>query len=415
MKGIKGYRNLIEIVLLFGAVIVFTSFIGKSHEKTRIDFDAIINNLSSPHKVFVSDYNNFILNQIDSSKTVGAALAIVSHDSVIFMDTYGVKIAGTSDSVDIHTKFRLASVSKGFAGVLSCILQEEGVINLDEKITEILPGFSLKSSDNTQKLTIKNTLNHTTGIESHAFDGMASQGVPYSEIIGQLKNADIAGKTGEVYSYQNAIFSLIDTIIRVKTNCTYIEMLNDKIFTPLGMTDATVDFSSMQSGTDIAYPHKLVNGNFKPFKLNSGYYNVAPAAGVNASISDMSKWLKALMGANPKVIDSVVLSEISTPLIYTPLQRHYTQSWGKVDDKHYSLGWRIYNYMGHTIIYHGGFVNGYRAEIAFCPELKTGIVFLENSPNQLAGKVVPEFWKKYFTFLANAKSETSDLYANSEN
>jgi beta-lactamase class C len=120
----------------------------------------------------------------------------------------------------------------------------------------------------------------------------------------------------------------------------------------------------------------------------------------------MSKWLKALLGSNPNVIDSVVLNDITTPLVTTPLQRHYTANWDKVSTKQYSLGWRIFNYYGHSIIYHGGFVKGYRAEIAFCPELKTGIVFLENSPNQLAGKTIPEFWNMYFksfdkTYLAS--------------
>lgn len=399
MKWYFGIRGLLVFAFLQCVIILFTSFISEKKNNLKVDLESIIKNLPSPHTMFVDDYNNYINSQIDSTKTVGAALAIVSHDSVIFMDTYGVKIAGTSDSVDIHTKFRLASVSKGFAGVLASILQKEGVLNLDEKIIEIIPGFSLKSKENTEKLTIKNTLNHTTGIEAHAYDGLAGDGVPYSNIVAQLKDANIAGKTGEIYSYQNAIFSLLDTIVRVKTNCTYNELLHEKIFGPLAMEDATVDFNSMKYGTNVAYPHKLVNGRFNTIKLNSGYYNVAPAAGVNASISDMSKWLKALMGANPEVIDSIVRKEIATPLIYTPLQRHYTKNWGKVDDKYYSLGWRIYSFLGHTIIYHGGFVNGYRAEIAFCPELKTGIVFLQNSPNQMAGKTVPEFWKKYLTFV----------------
>lgn len=389
------FRRLIVFLFLQCVVILFTSFISGNSDKPGIELESIIKNLPSPHIALVENYSSYIQSQIDSTKTVGAAIAIVSHDSLIFLDTYGVRIAGTSDSVDNHTQFRLASVSKGFAGVLACMLQEEGIIDLDEKVIETLPGFSLKNPESTNNLTIKQTLNHTTGIAPHAYDGLIEDGVPYSTILSQFKNVDIAAAPGNVYGYQNAVFSLIDTILRVKTNCTYEELLYEKIFYPLGMSDASVDFNSMKFSNNAAYPHQMVNGHYNTIKLNSGYYNVAPAAGVNASISDMTKWLKALLGANPEVIDSLVRKEISTPLVYTPLQRHYTKSWGKVDNKQYSLGWRIYTYMGHNIIYHGGFVKGYRAEIAFCPELKTGIVFLQNSPNQLAGKVVPEFWKNY--------------------
>ncbi|MBN2485482.1 MAG: beta-lactamase family protein [Bacteroidales bacterium] len=395
MRVIFKLNKIAFIISLPIAVLIFTSFIGESIERKDSFLDNLVKNLPSPHLAFIEEYGNYILSQVDSTKTVGAALAVVSHDSLLFMKTYGVRIAGTADSVDFNTKFRLASVSKGFAGVLACILQEEGILNLDEKIIETVPGFHLKSAENTVQLTLKHTLNHSTGIEAHAFDGMAGDGAPYSRIVDQLKQANIAGKPGDIYSYQNAIFSLIDTVLRAKTYCTYSELLYEKIFYPLGMNDASVDFEAMKTNRNVAYPHQMVNGRYTTIKLNSGYYNVAPAAGVNASISDMAKWLKALMGGAPNVIDTTVRRNIETPLIYTPLKRQYTKHWGKVDEKYYSLGWRVYKYNGHTIVYHGGFVRGYRAEIAYCPELKTGMVFLQNSPNALAGKVVPEFWKMF--------------------
>ena len=62
------------------------------------------------------------------------------------------------------------------------------------------------------------------------------------------------------------------------------------------------------------------------------------------------------------------------------------------------MGWRVLNYGGHTLIYHGGHVNGYRSEVGFCPETKTGIVILTNATGKLANDGVEEFFDLYFGF-----------------
>jgi beta-lactamase class C len=97
----------------------------------------------------------------------------------------------------------------------------------------------------------------------------------------------------------------------------------------------------------------------------------------------------------PKRLDTAVINLISTPQVNTPLKRNYTRFWDPIEARYYSFGWRIFDYKGKRILYHGGYVRGYRAEIAFCPEENTGIAFLLNSPNRLASQVVPTFFNMY--------------------
>jgi beta-lactamase class C len=97
----------------------------------------------------------------------------------------------------------------------------------------------------------------------------------------------------------------------------------------------------------------------------------------------------------PEKLDTAVINLISTPQVYTPLKRNYTRFWDTIEARYYSFGWRIFDYKGKRILYHGGYVRGYRAEIAFCPEENTGIAFLLNSPNRLASQVVPTFFNLY--------------------
>ncbi|MBA7591066.1 hypothetical protein ES708_33217 [subsurface metagenome] len=163
------------------------------------------------------------------------------------------------------------------------------------------------------------------------------------------------------------------------------------------MRDASANpYVFTRKKSNIAHPHSYRDSVAIALPVNTGYYNLKPAAGVNASISDMSKWLLALLGNNPEVMDSMVLQKITTPVVESPLKWRYIRYWDSIESKYYSLGWRIYDYKGRRIVYHGGYVRGYRAEIAFCQEEKVGIAFLQNSPNSLASKSIPEFFNLWF-------------------
>ncbi len=396
----------LKYTLTFVLVIITLTLISGSFRKEPIP-ESIIDppspfEIPDEHNRLFDQYLSFIEAEMDTTSNVGAALAIVIGDKVDFMKTYGVKQAGTTDSVDIHTVFRLASVSKGFAGVLAAKLEQDQMIDLDSKLTNYLPGLRFRQASFTNELTIRHTLSQSTGLASHAFDNLLETDASMYDMVSRLNEVEVAGKPGQTYSYQNAIYSLIDTILRVNYNQTYSEMLDQKIFQPLGMVNASTDFETMMNSGNFAMPHSGEGKAVKTLAPNNRYYNAVPAAGVNASIYDMSIWLKALLGCFPSVIDSNVQRAIATPNIQTPLKRHYTARWKGIEEKYYSLGWRIYKFKGYNIIYHGGYVKGYRAEISFCPELNTGIVFLQNSPNRLSSESVPVFWDLYFSQLSEA-------------
>jgi len=343
--------------------------------------------LSPPFREFVQ----FMEQELDSTNTVGAAFTIVHGGEVVYTGTYGVREKGSLKEVDEHTLFRMASVSKGFAGVLASMLEQDGAFSLNDKVVEHYPGFLLKDSVNTADLTIRNLLSHTSGLVPYAFDNLVEADQDLTTIIERLDEVDISAPPGELYGYQNVMFSMLDPIVRKATGIPYKALLQDKIFNPLGMTDASAGPVYMDRNPNLAYPHVRTKNGYVALQPHEGYYNVLPAAGVNASISDMSKWLLALLGYNPEWMPDTILSNISTPVIYTPLKWQYTRYWKPFRERYYSLGWRIYNYQGRQIVYHGGYIRGYRAEIAFCPSENVGIAFMQNSPNNLASRCVPTF------------------------
>ncbi len=355
----------------------------------------------------IDSYLMFLEDELDSTHNVGAAITIVQGDEVLVTRTYGLRKIGDELPVNEHTVFRLASVSKGFAGVLACLLEQDSLIHLNDKVAGYLPGLHLKDSVNTVDLTLENTLSHTSGLVPHAFDNLIEDGVPLGKIIDQLSEVDISAPPGILYGYQNVVFSLIDTIVRIQSGSSYADLLEQKIFHPLNMRDASATPKIFErKKPNIAFPHGWSGSEYQSGEPNLGYYNISPAAGVNASISDMSKWLLALLGNNPDILDSALLARIITPVVQSPLKRRYLRYWDKIDEKYYSLGWRIYDYKGRRIIYHGGYVKGYRAEVAFCPEEAIGIAFLQNSPNRVASLCVPVFFNTWFAQNDSLASDT---------
>ena len=124
----------------------------------------------------------------------------------------------------------------------------------------------------------------------------------------------------------------------------------------------------------------------------NGNYRVAPAAGVNASISDMAQWLIAHMGYRPDVLPAPLLSTLHSPIVGTPGEmRGGQRSWRRqrLNAAGYGLGWRVYDYSGHRMVFHGGAVQGYRGAMAILPERDLGVVILWNSGSSLPSGLMP--------------------------
>jgi beta-lactamase class C len=394
-------KGSISVILLLGGILTISIFLLKSRSQELPPAEDQVVFDSTAIQRTLDSFDRFLRQRLDSMGSVGAATTVFHGDSVVYTLTYGLRRAGTTDSVDRNTVFRLASVSKGFAGVLLCQLHQKRRLKLDDKVTRYLRDFRLKDSVNTHDMSIRHLLNHTSGLVPHAYDNLVEAGQSVEEILPRLVEVDISAPPGRLYGYQNVMFSLVDTIATLATRKSYSELLEQHIFSPLGMGNSSSGYGSLVWNPNVAFPHIRSKGEFHPLPLHTGYYNLLPAAGVNASIKDIGKWLGALLGNNPRAIHPNVLKKISTPEIETPLRRAYTRRWDPIDGRYYSLGWRVFDYKGYRIIYHGGYVRGYRAEIAFCPQLQTGLAFLQNSPNGVASHCVPTFFNTYFRELAD--------------
>jgi beta-lactamase class C len=195
---------------------------------------------------------------------------------------------------------------------------------------------------------------------------------------------------GECYSYQNVAFSLVGDVVFAATGQFFSEAVTGRIFKPLGMDDASYGLEGIQASPRWAKPHVRAGGGWRSLTPKPTYYRIAPAAGVNASISDMAQWLIAQSGRRPDVLPPPLLATLQQPLVSTPREMR-SSGWRRerLNDAGYALGWRVYDYAGHRVVFHAGAVQGYRGLMALMPDRDLGVVVLWNGESSLPTGLLP--------------------------
>lgn len=324
------------------------------------------------------------------SRIPGLAMAIVDRGRVVSLRGYGVTDTRSRQPATADTVYRIASLSKAFAGTLSAQLVREGALSWDAPITNQLPTFHLQDEDAAQRLTVRDILSHKLGLAHNSLDRDLEAEQPYPLLAVRLAEAPLACTPGECYGYQNIAFSLVGDLVFAVTGNFYTQQVEKRLFHPLGMYGATFGRDGLESSPSWARPHVRSRNQWIPVRPKETYYRVPPAAGVNASARDMAQWLLAQLGHFPEVLPRELLEEIHAPLVATPGEIRGS-GWRRerLRSAHYGLGWRVFDYAGHRLVFHGGAVQGYRGMIGLLPDRDAGVVVLWNSESPAPSALLP--------------------------
>jgi len=365
---------------------------------------------SSSIDSFNNELSANVAKQLKGYSIPGGAYVIVKNDNVIALETFGHTDKSKSKKIDNNTVFRLASVSKTFAATITTMLAQENHLNLSDPITKFVPSFSLAENGAAQKIQLKHLLSHSSGLMPNAYDNLLHENWSMDKIISRFDRIQPICKPAKCYGYQNIAYGLLQPAIEASQAKSYETLLQERVFSPLNMTNASVGFDVFMQQENTAKPHilrKRINtgkknsqGNdikqyiWRTVQVKDDFYKVAPAAGINASITDLSKWLIANLGHKPEILSPALLTELTTPRIKTQkdLRRRFWRE--HLTDAHYGYGWRIYQFKDYPIIYHSGWVAGFRADIGYSPDLDIGFALLINAESNAINEISSQFWSQ---------------------
>ena len=327
---------------------------------------------------------------VAGERVPGLAVAIVQNGQVLMERGYGVTDVSHPQPIDAHTTFRLASLSKSFASALTGLLVNDGRLAWNNSVVRYVPSFRLPSEAATQSVTVADLMSHRVGLTKNAYDRDIEGNSDYPSAVQKLASAPMKCMPGECYAYQNVAFSLIGDVVFAATGNFYSDAVQKRLFKPLGMDDASYGLKGIESSPRWAKPHVRGGGRWRALMPKPNFYQLAPAAGVNASISDMAQWVIAQSGHRPDVLPANVLAQLHTSQVSTPTELRGS-GWRheRLESAGYGYGWRVMSYAGHPLYFHGGAVQGYRGTMAVLPDRDLGLVILWNSESSLPSGLMP--------------------------
>lgn len=343
---------------------------------------------------WVDDYARHVRHQADKFNIPGYAFVYYKQGQSPQVYVYG-KTRRNGVAVNGDTVFRLASVSKSFTGLLLAKLVARDELAWDMPVGQLVPDIAF-DQNGLQQLQLQHIAGQSSGFMPNAYDNLIEADYPLDKVLDHLSRLEPICAPGECYTYQNALFGAIEYYL-VNQNTSYHRQIQEQLFTPLGMHTASAGKGALLASQRWARPHIAIARNkWRQGVVESNYYRFTPAAGVNASINDMTRYLQALLGEFPTVLPPKLVDYVTTPRVRTT-REIYRRGWrGHLNDAHYGLGWRVYDFDGHKLNYHGGWVKGYRADVSFDAEAKAGYVMLMNAESNLINTTTAEFWKRFY-------------------
>ncbi len=301
----------------------------------------------------------------DNASSPGCTIGIVMNDSLVFAKGYGSANLEYGIANTPQTIFHMASISKQFTAYSIILLAAQGKLSLDDDVHKYLSWFP----DLKEKITIRNLLNHTSGIRDQ-WQLLAISGTRLDDVITQehvvkilSKQQALNFKPGDEYSYSNSGFTMLAEIVKSVSGMSLRKFTDSAIFKPLGMTSTHFhdDYTEIEKNRSYSYERKD-SSHFSNSVLS---YSNAGATSLFTNIPDMSKWIMNFY--RPKVGTQKNIEQL-TKVAGLNNGKELSYAQGIVSDTY--KGWRQFS--------HGGSDAGYRTYISVLPDLKMGFLVFSN-------------------------------------
>lgn len=326
--------------------------------------------------------NTFIEKAMESCPLLpGLGVAIVKDGKPILVKGYGCANFKKSEKVNENTSFYIASTTKSFTGLLALLLESEGKISLDAPLTNYKPFNTLKNKDVFQNITIRELLNHTSGIENgyitwrEAYTGDKS----LETLTMLLEEKTTIKKEGKTFSYDNLGYNLFTLLLKAQYDLDWQNLLKEKIFIPLHMNHTSAYISdATKSNWNLAVPYKFTYDDSMKFQeeIVKTDNMMQSAGGLITSAKDAGNWM-SLFQNKGKVNGKQVISNklLSNSLLATAKTEREKEL---IKDTGYGIGWYTATYKGNEIQYHTGGFPGSYSKIALMNQNNLGVAVFAN-------------------------------------
>jgi len=317
--------------------------------------------------------DDYVRGYLERSHTPGLAIGIVQDGVLVRAQGYG--FANLDHHVPVHadTVFQSGSIGKMFTATAIMLMVEDGKLKLDEPIRTYLPDAPAAWAP----IKVRNLLTHTAGL-SHGVDFDLRKDYSDDELL-KICYGDMPQFTpGDRMSYSNTGYIVLGLLVKKVGGKSYNEVLEERVFTPLGMNTAGgIDDAGIvpnrAAGYQLTEDGKIVNQDWVAPTGNS-----TGDGSLYLTVLDFAKWEAAVR--ERKVLKPESWAEMLKPVVLND---------GKTYP--YGFGWFLDRFAGHPAQHHSGSWQGFVTEYVRYLETGTAVIALlnlrEGSPGEVAKNV----------------------------
>lgn len=321
----------------------------------------------------ISDSIKYLMNYYHENGLFNGSILVARSNEVIYkgacgMANYELQVPNTP-----QTKFRLGSLTKQFTSMLILQLVQEGKLSIDGKITDYLPNYRKQTGN---QVTIHHLLSHSSGIPNYTDQEsfLANSVKPYTveDFIRLYCSGDLEFPPGSQFSYSNSGYFILGGILEKLTGKPYEELLQERIFIPLGMRSSGLE-NNQELIPERAAGYEPTLTGFK----NAPYLDMGQpyaAGSLYSTVEDLMIWNQSLY-KNQLLSDSLKVKMFAGYYV--------------MEDENLKAGYGWFNEKLTTpdssrsisMIWHSGGINGFSTELARFPDDGYFVVVLDNTSN----------------------------------
>lgn len=335
-----------------------------------------------PVREVLPELERFIEASLAQFGIPGAAVAIVEKGEVVYSQGFGVTVVGGDTPITPQTHMMIGSTGKSLTTMLMATLVDEGVMDWDTPVVDVLPEFAVSDPELTQSITLRNLVCACTGVPRRDLElFFNADDLPAEEIVNSLRTFTFFTDFGEAFQYSNQLVATAGYAAAAASGAAFGDLfagyqtaLQRHVLNPIGMADTTVSFADVQARDNYALPHDFgLDGTYDqlPLAFEEVLIPIAPAGAHWSTLEDMTTYLQTELAVGVAPNGNRIVSE-------TNLRETWQPQVPVSADSQYGLGWFISDYRGLQLIEHGGNTLGFTSGFGFLPELEVGIVVLTN-------------------------------------
>jgi dipeptidyl aminopeptidase/acylaminoacyl peptidase/CubicO group peptidase (beta-lactamase class C family) len=347
-------------------------------------------------RVDVDHWQHRLARLAERHRVPGAQLGILrlgTPDELV-ETAYGVLNVRTGAPVHTDSLFQIGSITKVWTATVVLTLVDEGLLDLDTPVAEVLPELRLATPEVTKSVTLRHLLNHTSGIDGDVFTDTGRADDCLERYVDLLGEAGQNHPVGATMSYCNSGYSLLGRVIEKVTGQTWDQAMRDRLFTPLGLTHTvTLPEEALLFGA--AAGHDERDGEPVPAQAWQLPRSIGPAGLVTSTVADVLAFARMhLTGGDsadgPRVLRPESAAAMAAHQADVPDKYVLGDSWG--------LGWIRFGWDNHRLLGHDGTTLGQQAFLRVLPEQGLAVVLLTNGGH--ARDLYADLYREIFAELA---------------